>query len=379
MWSSRPRPRGIIDLLIPSLRAKRSNLHLCLILPLLLTLLLLGCHGDPLITEGDREPVHVGGVIASDTTWQAQDGPYLVTGDITVSRNMTWSVETGTEISVAWNKTILIHGKIYWSGSINQPIVLTSQLGVWKGIKITGFISIASGSGTYQSSSVMGAVDIYNAINAVHCVDSGGVTMSYCRIINCDSIGIIADSGADISIGQCDFVNDRTLNLFNPTAIWSKPQSRIWVHSTQINGFHHGIRIQGFGYLSSLQSIQLISCDVGIICDTQDTLEIFEIEFRGCQTGILITQGSPTILYNAFEKQGECIRVEGFCAPEAHYNSFTGSQTWAWVHFSPYDADATNNWWGTADPDSIAALIYDHQDDPSSGTVHFEPFLTSEP
>ena len=40
--------------------------------------------------------------------------------------------------------------------------------------------------------------------------------------------------------------------------------------------------------------------------------------------------------------------------------------------------DLTNNYWGTADPDSISAWIWDGVDDPElQTTVQFEPFLTS--
>ena len=41
----------------------------------------------------------------------------------------------------------------------------------------------------------------------------------------------------------------------------------------------------------------------------------------------------------------------------------------------PAVQDFTNNYWGTTDPDSIAALIWDSNDDPEiHSTVLFEPF-----
>lgn len=45
----------------------------------------------------------------------------------------------------------------------------------------------------------------------------------------------------------------------------------------------------------------------------------------------------------------------------------------------PIHFDMTDNWWGTTDPDSIQALIFDHNDDPASGyIIDWQPFK-SEP
>jgi len=41
---------------------------------------------------------------------------------------------------------------------------------------------------------------------------------------------------------------------------------------------------------------------------------------------------------------------------------------------SSFDIKAEGNYWGTMDPDSIAAKIYDFYDDPNLGIVDFEPY-----
>ncbi len=41
------------------------------------------------------------------------------------------------------------------------------------------------------------------------------------------------------------------------------------------------------------------------------------------------------------------------------------------------DVNATNNWWGTTNTDSIDARIYDYYDDSTQGEVLYTPFLTA--
>jgi len=333
-------------------------------------LILIGCHSDPISTTGETQPTLVGGTITSDTTWRAKDGPYHIIENIVVPDSVWWQVEAGTEIIVAWNQTIEVFGNTRFQGDYKTRISVWSEGGVWQGFRFTG---------EHDESSFLNHIDISNPVIAVEATDSAHVSLHDSRILSCDSIGVRVNSGAMATVWSCEFTNDRTLNLLNPVAISSAFGSHAWVYNTQINGFHHGIRIQGWGYPISLESNQITACDIGIISDSQDSTEIIDNQFLGCKTGILITQGSPTLLYNTFEKQGECVRVEGLCQPEAHWNSFADPDRWAWVHYSPYDVDATNNWWGTADPDSIDQLIYDHNDDPQAGYINYEPFLTSAP
>ena len=45
------------------------------------------------------------------------------------------------------------------------------------------------------------------------------------------------------------------------------------------------------------------------------------------------------------------------------------------ANYTINDIIATYNWWGTADPGSIALLIFDHYDDPSYGYVLYDPWI----
>ena len=362
---------------VVSLRVKRSNLIYCIYFYLLASLAFIGCHGDPLDTPGYHEPVIVGGTIQADITWHAADGPYRVVEDLVIADSVFWQVEAGTEILVDWNKAIEVLGVALFRGTEQNHIVVKSEEGLWRGFRFTGR--------DYMEGGVVFAgleyVDIENATTAVECVDSVGMGFCYCRFLHCDSIGVRVGSGSWVSIWGCEFINDRNLNLQTTTAIWTVSGGGVAVVETNISGFHYGIRIQGNYYGGGsgfhLEDNLVADCSVGIICDSQDNPQIIDNCFRGNDIAVLINQGSMPLSGNDFIKNTECIHVEGPCTPTAHQNNFIDTGQWAWWNATRDSVDATENWWGTTDPDSIAALIYDQEDDSALGLVQFEPFLTS--
>jgi hypothetical protein len=330
-------------------------------------LILTSCHSDPIGTSGDPQPTIVGGTITSDTTWRAENGPYHVIEDLNIPDSVNWTVEPGTDIIVDWNKSIQSRGMAVL-GDYGDSITVSSSNGVWRGFE---FRHQSHFQTLYQ-------VVISNAVIGAICSESAYVIFTQCRFLTCDSIGVFVGTQAGVIVDYCEFVNDHTLNLFRPTAIRSNNCSWISVYGNHIRDYYCGVRIQSIRTPDIFYNT-FENCDIGIICENPDSTEIFNNQFRNCQTGILIIQGSPSITYNTFEKMDKCIEVKGSCQPEAHYNSFIDANRWVWVNNSPYDVDATYNWWGTTDPDSIDQLIYDHNDDPDYGTVHYEPFLTTAP
>jgi hypothetical protein len=362
---------------ILSLRAERSNLIHSIWLFLLASLLLNGCHGDPLTTPGYREPTEVGGVIESGTRWTADQGPFLITEDLVVPDSADFYVGGGTEIYVEWNKTIEVRGALAFDGQPSQRISVRAQQGIWRGFRFIGYGFIGDSSGGVIEGSSLSYVDIYDAVTAVECQDSSYLGLSECRIFSCDSIGVKVDSGCGAIIDNCQFDNDRTLNVLNPVAIWSNWALYLRVTDTDISGFQHAIRFYGASSCITIDGSSIADCDIGIVCDFQDSVLIQDNLFRGNDTAILISDGSPVLSGNDFTKNTECIHVEGNCAPTAHLNNFIDTGRWVWQHISRDTVDATMNWWGTTNPDSIAILIHDQEDDSTAGLVEFEPFLTS--
>jgi hypothetical protein len=94
--------------------------------------------------------------------------------------------------------------------------------------------------------------------------------------------------------------------------------------------------------------------------------------------GIRLTATDGDIRWNTFRENriGICVTVPNAVPAnlnQIHSNDIYDIQIAA---PGPFDYDATMNWWGTTDPDEIAAGILDCGDDPVLGCVVFDPWCS---
>ena len=88
-------------------------------------------------------PTFVQENVTSDTTWAADDGPYVVTTDVTVTDGATLTVAEGTTVQVADGGTITVAGSLVAAGTADDRVAFTTarpnpQPGSWDTIRYTG-------------------------------------------------------------------------------------------------------------------------------------------------------------------------------------------------------------------------------------------------
>ncbi|MFW5965500.1 MAG: right-handed parallel beta-helix repeat-containing protein [Halodesulfurarchaeum sp.] len=81
--------------------------------------------------------------ITEDTTWNATDGPYRVIRDVTVQEGATLTVEPGTEVQFAEERTLTVRGSLQVDGTAEEPVSIRMTPGAsrdaeWETVRYAG-------------------------------------------------------------------------------------------------------------------------------------------------------------------------------------------------------------------------------------------------
>ena len=308
----------------------------------------------------------VTGVIDSDTEWTKEYSPYTLTGNILVSKGVTLTIEDGTTINLN-GRYIMVNGTLAAKGTS------TNQITFQGGGAYGGKIVFTESSVGWNEHTEIGSIIDNTHMNQTFLELSGSP-----RINN----NLIEHSGIDIKDGSPTISN----NKFYASQIEIAGGSPVISGNDLPGGMTAGFEVNYF---------TPITIDGGSPVISKNT--IYDAEM-----GIEIKQGNPYIYGNNVSSSQPNIRanagliernyfegiieignvtvknntinaimVKGSSSPTIAYNNVVS------IHLSSStNVDATNNWWGTADPAEIDQKIWDYNDDYSLGEVNYTPFLT---
>ncbi|MFW5900810.1 MAG: right-handed parallel beta-helix repeat-containing protein [Halodesulfurarchaeum sp.] len=103
----------------------------------------IGLVAAPAPVAGQSAVTFVDADISSDTTWTAEDGPYRVVENVTVTSDTALEIEEGTTVEFAEGVTLSVAGAVTANGTEADPVRLTasrdlSTPGAWGSIRTTG-------------------------------------------------------------------------------------------------------------------------------------------------------------------------------------------------------------------------------------------------
>ena len=78
------------------------------------------------------------GTLSEDTIWTARDGPYRITGELTIASGITLTIMPGTTVFFEPDAKIIIHGTLIAEGTQNELIRFThtpDTSGTWNGLQ----------------------------------------------------------------------------------------------------------------------------------------------------------------------------------------------------------------------------------------------------
>jgi len=250
----------------------------------ILLILLVGTH-----QLGAAGPTYVSGTIGTSTVWTANNSPYILTGDVTVSPGVTLQIMPGVEVRMALTddqnggayptKTeLIIQGRLDAIGTQTDPILFTAHTVAPFGAD-WGEIGLYSNNNTISWAQIKYAtygVRLYG--NAVTPLTNN--TISSCIFHNCGDPTLV-DDGPPCAGGGVDEIGGAIRGAYvdgsNFTDIEIRYGERgIWLENSDSNAIHENfiyalqqsaIRLSGDSNSNSVRENTIYDIDdYGIEC-----------------------------------------------------------------------------------------------------------------
>lgn len=329
--------------------------YLALIILTLLCSLILACT----LHLGKAQSGTSVGEITSDTTWTEANSPYTLTGNVLVNSGIILIIQAGATVNLGSyclevNGTMQAIGTsaslITFSGSNGGYISFTQFSTDWNDSSGVGCIiknSVLSCALNINSSPSISGDTVYGEIDVANEPPvTAAPSISSCIIEG----GLVTDGGGNIT---CNTIVDQGITL---------KSEDVSISGNTISGCDIGIytyTVQG-GYGCSVIQNNLVVNDT------------YGFESSGW-TSIVSAIQNNTITDNTYGLYFGSITGDSSLVIN---NNIYGNTNYNLDNQNPGKINATNNWWGTTDSQTISMTIYDYSDNDNSGIVTYSPFST---
>jgi hypothetical protein len=294
-------------------------------------------------------------VISASATWKKSESPYLVSSDVTIAKNITVTVEPGVKVifrPVTGSEggsgySLIVNGELSAVGTADDPIYFQGVDDLAKGQSWGAIEVVNGGRASLRYVSVSQAEYGINAPNAANLTVSDSI-FAYC------GTGLRFSGPATIENNRVFYNTTGLVFTADTASVRDDGSYRLFDRLSTVN--HNTIK--GNGNTAS-------STEGGIIVEgVKASGANLNFKFNSVLAN---TTGLSFVDTDYFGS----LTIEKNDIASSTYYAVTAGKAGATVTLE-------NNYWGTTDPDEIAAKVFDYYDvNESWSVVDYRPYLNA--
>lgn len=317
------------------------------------------------LTAFSQTPTPIGGGVYNDITLTAASSPYLMTSDMVVFNDATFTLEEGVEILVDSNRKLEVRGRLVVKGTEDNRVVIRGNTTTNNKIFWRGIVFIATEVGTNKAQADFQYCDISNARECLNfdIAYQGPYTFRNCNFTYNKKVNTDGGAGGMLFDGCLVQNNDVGFEHF---------QFGGTISNCVIDG--NTIGVDG--------SDKLINCK---LTNNDIALRPYGIttncEIVNNKVGVeaMFNSVNNTFVGNKVKNNTTGVSIQTYFNGYINFteNEICDNTEYNIVLQSANPCNLANNCWCTTDSVAIRSKIYDGYTDITRGLVNITPFKTS--